>query len=350
MKASVTTGDSKVTLGSVPVPSPGPGQILVKVIAAAQNPSDWMKINHHITTNIPIGHDFAGVVQELGSDVPAGLRKVGERVAGFINGGATNEIGGTFAEYCLADAEVIISLPDDLSFEDAAGLGLAGFTACQTLWQSQKNLPTPSQPAQEPIPILVWAGASAVGQYVIQLAKLSGLQVITTASPKNHSLMKSLGADAVFDYRDPDVSEKIKAYTGNRLSRAIDCISEGDTPKQVAASLNSEGGFVTVVLPAEVPGDNVQSDFPLVYTLHGQAFEHPYPYPAIPEHRELGKRFGKLLTDLLAEGKLRTTPLKLVPNGVADVQQWIDYQKEGKVRAEKITYRIAETPTVPASL
>lgn len=109
-----------------------------------------------------------------------------------------------------------------------------------------------------------------MGQYVIQLAKLSGLQVITTASPKNHTFMKSLGADAVFDYHDPDVSQKIQAYAGNRLSRAIDCISEGDTPKQVAASLGVDGGFVTVVLRAEVPGNNVQSDFPLVFTLFGQ--------------------------------------------------------------------------------
>lgn len=88
------------------------------------------------------------------------------------------------------------------------------------------------------------------------------------------------------------------------------------------------------------------------------------PYPAIPEHYELGKKFGVLLSTLLREKRLKTTPLKLVPNGLADVQQWIQYQKDKKVgyaliwvlttqklikngfqvSAEKITYRISDTP------
>lgn len=120
---------------------------------------------------IPFGHDFAGTIAAIGQDVPQ-HRYIGERVAGFINGcmyisylmfqaiglesdhqlGISLEIGGAFAEYCLADAQVLIKLPDSLSFEDAAGLGLAGMTACQALWQNQK-LPTPHEPMSDPFPV-----------------------------------------------------------------------------------------------------------------------------------------------------------------------------------------------------
>ncbi|KAJ7221004.1 chaperonin 10-like protein [Mycena haematopus] len=185
MKAVVTTGDGTVGLRTVPKPQPGPTQVLVRIFAAAQNPPDHMKITFRSTEGIISGHDFAGRVEAIGTEVPVGVRFVGERIAGFLNGGVDEETGGSFAEYCVADPHVLISLPDSLAYEDAAGLGLAAFTAAQALWISQPGLPTPDAPAATPFPILVWAGASAVGQYTVQLAKLSGLRVITTASPKN---------------------------------------------------------------------------------------------------------------------------------------------------------------------
>ncbi|KAK7469055.1 hypothetical protein VKT23_003548 [Stygiomarasmius scandens] len=333
MKACITTGDGKVALGTAPKPQVGPKQILVKVVAAAQNPPDWYMFQRLISTGVVIGHDFAGIVEEIGSDVPSGVRKLGERVAGLVRGGVKSEWGGSFAEYCVTDAELVVSLPDSLAFEEAPSLGMAGFTACQVLWQSQK-LPTPSEPAKEPSPILVWGGSSSVGQYVIQLAKLSGLEVIATASPRNHDLVKSLGADAVFDYKEEDVSRKIREYTRNKLAYAIDCISEGDTPKLVGDSLGNEGGHVTVLLNVRVPREDVKSEFHLVVTLFGEPFVTSpplYDYPAYPEHRELAKIWVRLLSEQLKLGKLRTTPVKVVPNGLADVPKWIEYHQQGKV-------------------
>jgi hypothetical protein len=62
-----------------------------------------------------------------------------------------------------------------------------------------------------------------------------------------------------------------------------------------------------------------------------KAFEHPMPYAAIPENYEFGKAMAVLLTSLLREGKLKTTPVKLVPNGLNDVGEWLEYMKQGKV-------------------
>jgi len=68
--------------------------------------------------------------------------------------GLAADLGGTFAEYTLADARVVISIPESLSFEDAATLGLAGYTACQTLWQSL-TLPTPLEPTKGHLPVCI---------------------------------------------------------------------------------------------------------------------------------------------------------------------------------------------------
>ncbi|KAJ7454761.1 dehydrogenase [Mycena latifolia] len=346
MQAVVTTGDGRVALRAVPKPQPGPTQVLVRVFAAAQNPPDHMKISFRTTEGVVSGHDFAGRVETLGADVPAGARHVGERVAGFVNGGVDKETGGAFAEYVVADAHVLISLPDSLRYEDAAGLGLAALTAAQALWISQPGLPTPDAPTSTPFPILVWAGASAVGQYTVQLAALSGLQVIATASPRNHALITRLGATAVFDYRDLEAPAKIRALTDNRLAHAVDCISDAGTVRQVAASLGTAGGAVSLVLNEPVPAPGVLAKFSLVYTLLGKEFEHPMPYAADAEHYAFGKRSAALLTRLLAEGKLQTTPVKLVPNGLNEVDEWLEFMKQGKVSGEKITYRVAEDDKV----
>lgn len=72
--------------------------------------------------------------------------------------------------------------------------------------------------------ILIWSGAPGVGLYAIRLAKLSGAEVVTTAGPHSHERLKKLGADAVFDYKDPEVSKKIREW--GTVDFAFDCISK----------------------------------------------------------------------------------------------------------------------------
>ncbi|KAJ3914281.1 dehydrogenase [Lentinula edodes] len=326
MKAVVKTGVGKVALKTTEIPKPGRGQVLVQIYAAAQNPSDCM------FSLVIAGHDFAGVIQQLGLDVPSESRQIGQRVAGFLNGCTSPENGGTFAEYCVADAMLLVDIPDDMSFESASTLGLAAFTACQVLWQSQK-LPTPVDVAKDPFPILVWSGASAVGQYAVQLAKQSGLQVITTASPRNHELLKKLGADAVFDYRDNEVVSKITTFCGdNELNVAIDCASNDESISLIAQCIGDrKESYIALVLPVEVKAKHIRSDFTYVYTLLGKPTRDKYNYPAIPEHYELGKWCAGLLSHLAKQGALSTVPIRVVPNGLADAQYWIEYQEEGKV-------------------
>ena len=130
------------------------------------------------------------------------------------------------------------------------------------------ELPSPFDARSGPQrPILIWGGASSVGQYAIQFAKLGGFRVITTASPKNFDLVKGLGADEVFNYRDESVVESIRAATGNALDIAFDTISEGTTPEQVTGAIGEKGGRVAIALPYESPRPDVKVKFSVAYDL-----------------------------------------------------------------------------------
>jgi len=325
--------ENGITLGITDVPKPGPGQILVKVTAAAQNPSDWKAVKRALDEakyGGTVGNDFAGTVEELGPDVP-GVRKVGGRVAGFISG--TQQGNGSYAEYLVADAELgVVPIPDGWSFEEAAQLGIGPLTALQCLHQSLE-LPSPLEvirPSDPQRAILVWGGASSVGQYAIQFAKLGGLRVLTTTSPKNIGLVRGLGADEVFDYHDEDVVEKIRAATGNALDIAIDTISEGKTTEQVPGAIGDKGGKVAIILPYESPRPDVKVIFS-----YG---------PDLLNRGKNGKWFVDLHKKILATGKIKPNPILIQPNGIAGVKDGLQYMQEGKVSAQKLTYRISDTP------
>ncbi|KAI9456063.1 dehydrogenase [Lactarius psammicola] len=334
------------TFGRKDVPKPGPGQILVKVVAAAQNPTDWKSIGRALkasTYGAIVGNDFAGTVEELGPDVPAGVRTVGERVGGFVAG--TRSANGTFAEYVVAEAEHgIVPIPESWSFEEAAQLGVAPFTAMQCLHQTLE-LSSPFEARSGPQrPILIWGGASSVGQYVIQFAKLGGLRVITTASPKNFDLVKGLGADEVFDYRDESVVENIRATTGNALDIAVDTISDGKTPEQVTSAIGDKGGKVAIILPYESP----RSDVKVKFSMAPDLLDRVRPsFKKFFTDVSNGKWYVDLLTKMLATGKIKPNPVDIQLSGLVSVKGGLQYMQEGKVSAQKITYRIADTPDIP---
>ncbi|KAI0247524.1 zinc-binding oxidoreductase ToxD [Lactifluus subvellereus] len=336
-RAAVVT-ENGVTLGLADVAKPGPRQILVKVAAAAQNPTDCRELTPgYLGKSLGralkaakyggiVGCDFAGTVEELGPDVPEGVRTVGERIAGVIV-----SANGTFSEYLVADAELgTVPIPDSWSFEEAAQLGVAPLTALQCLHESL-GLPSPFETRSGPRrSVLIWGGASSVGQYAIQFAKLGGFHVITTASPKNFDLVRGLGADEVFDYRDENVVEKIRAATGNALDIAVDTVSEGNTPGQVTGAIGDKGGKVATILPYESPRPDVNVIFSSL--------------PNLLKPESNGKWYVDLHKKIFATDKIKPNPILLLPNGIASVKDGLQYMQEGKISAQKITYRIADTP------
>jgi NADPH:quinone reductase-like Zn-dependent oxidoreductase len=190
--------------------------------------------------------------------------------------------GGSYSEYLVAPAHMLITLPDFYSFEDAAQLGISAFTTCQMLWESQVDLPKlfEEPKASEQPTLLVWSGATATGHYVIQYAKLARIKVITTSSPKHFDRLRNLGADLCFDYNDQEVTRKIREATGNDLRHAADCMSETETLKLVNDCMGDKGGVISAIRSGISEGANLQKNVTvrvsMSYNLLGEVRSLPF--------------------------------------------------------------------------
>ncbi|KZV92707.1 GroES-like protein [Exidia glandulosa HHB12029] len=342
-RAVVLLGDSKVEVRDVAKPTPESGEILVKVHAAGLNPTDW---KHALTKNEKFfgavsGCDFAGVVEAIGPDVPAGLRTVGERVAGIVHGSnVLRPSVGAFAEYLVVPATLVFTVPESVSLEVAAAQGVAAITTAQMLWQSQ-SLPTPDAPGDKTAFFLVWSGATGVGQWLIQLAHQSGLRVVTTASLKHTERLKALGAEVVFDYRDPEVAKKIREYTGGKLTSGGICEIKAEDIDTPVAALSDEGGILSVInfLPAKEYPKPVKFPLSLAYHIFGKAIASPVTTAALPHVYEASVGYYKLISRLLAEGKVELVPVRVF-GGLESVSDGFAEMREGRVSGERIVFKI----------
>ncbi|KAH9032324.1 zinc-binding oxidoreductase ToxD [Lactarius hengduanensis] len=342
-RAIVVQQDGSVALREIPVPKPGPDDILVKVVAAAQNPTDWKTAQHGKRAGAVSGCDFSGIVEEIGSNVPQGLRSVGERVAGMVQGGSHHH-HGAFAEYLVTSADFVVHVPDAWSFEDASQLGVAPLTALRVLYDVLK-LPEPlgTSASRVKIPVLISGGATSVGLYATQFAKLSGLYVIATASPRNFDLVRSLGADVVVDYADPLAAAKQIREAAPNLEHAVDCVGEDSSTAITAASLNGKGTIAQITL-RPIPVEGVRTLSSIIFDVIGKDCDWPLPFTASPELTEIGRKLVRLLSEVVAKTNLRPNPALIQPLGLASVAEGFRYMSEGKVSAQKVIYRVADTP------
>lgn len=193
-------------LVDVEKPTPAADQVLIKVVAASANPLDWhlMRADPFLVRlsngffrpkQHSIGADIAGVIEAVGKDIKE--FKVGDAVFGDIG-------AGSFAEYALAKEKHIVFKPNNISFEEAAAIPVAGITALQGL-RDKKAL----RPGQH---VLINGASGGIGTYAVQIAKSMGLQVTGVCSTRNLELVKSLGADHVIDYTKTNFTEAGQTY------------------------------------------------------------------------------------------------------------------------------------------
>jgi len=348
MKAIKVTAPGKPEIQDVPLPKLRDDYILVKVKAVALNPTDWK----HITVpglaeqgkGCTAGCDYMGTVVQVGPKVTKSF-KPGDRVAGFTHGvNAVEKEDGCFAQYAVAKGDVQCKLPDNLSDEDAATLGVGVTTVGQGLYQSL-GLPLPGSGQKADYPLLVYGGSTATGSLAIQFAVLSGAKVVTTCSPRNFPFVKALGAAEAFDYNDPECAKKIREYTDDKLTKVFDCISEGDSPKISSEAISSKGGVVSYLLNPKHDRTDVENKATLGYTITGEAFKFfgGMDVPAKPQDFEFGKTFWELATKLLASQQLTVHPTKVGSGGLQGVLKGLDELREGKVSGVKLVYKIDET-------
>ena len=196
------------------VPAPKEGQIVIEIKASGINFADIMarEGRYPAVPSAPFcpGFEVAGTVSQRGDGVQG--HQLGERVMGVVPSGG-------YAQYAVLDAASAYVLPDSLDFAPASALLIQGLTAYFLL--ETGNL----QPGQT---VLIPGAAGGVGSLAVQIAKLKGAgKVIGLASPSKHDLVRSLGADAVFDYTQPGWSKSVIAEAGEAgVSVFLD--SQGD--------------------------------------------------------------------------------------------------------------------------
>jgi NADPH:quinone reductase-like Zn-dependent oxidoreductase len=195
-----------LTVERIAKPVPKQGQILIKVRAASVNPFEW-----HMTTGKPyLVHLFRGLGApdhpRLGNDVSGVVEAVGPGVTQFKPGDELfGDIGGGLAEYALVRADGdIAKKPAELTFEEAAGIPIAGVTALQGL-RDHGHLAAGQK-------VLINGASGGVGTYAIQIAKSMGAEVTAVCSTRNLDLVRSIGADHVIDYTKQDFTEGNERY------------------------------------------------------------------------------------------------------------------------------------------
>jgi NADPH:quinone reductase-like Zn-dependent oxidoreductase len=342
--ATPTTGKASV-VSDAPIPTLRPDYINIKTMAVALNPTDWKHITF-VDKPTTIGCDYAGIVEEVGSAVTQPFKK-GDRVAGFVHGGNLVHLeDGAFGEHLTAKGDIQIKIPDNVSFEEAATLGVGITTVGQALYQALA-LPLPDTPSKHRFPILIYGGSTATGALAIQFAKLSGLEVVTTCGEHNFGYVKGIGADAAFDYKSSSVGEDIRKYTGNRLYHAFDCISEGASPQICADALSTNSATnkpkYTTLLPVKNPRGDVELITTLAYTAVGEDFHiRGMDVKAKKDDLEFATKFWQLSSKLLAEEKFRVHQIDLRSGGLDGILQGLDDLRYGRVSGRKLVYRLSD--------
>lgn len=203
-------------LTEIETPVPAPGEVLVRLSHSGVNPSDAKAragarpgVTKPPFTRIIPHSDGAGVIEAVGDGVdPA---RLGQPV--WIWNGQWQRPFGTAADYITLPGEQAVPLPEDVSPETGATLGIPGLTACHTVFGG-------GEVAGQTL--LVSGGAGAVGHNAVQLAKWGGATVIATCAPASAARVLDAGADHVFDYADPDLAAQILAASGGGIDRAVE--------------------------------------------------------------------------------------------------------------------------------
>ncbi|WP_341395400.1 NADP-dependent oxidoreductase [Arthrobacter sp. G119Y2] len=237
-------GPEALTAMEVPEPHAGPGEVRIRVKAAAVSPTDTVlraggQGKGDIGMPAVPGMDAAGIIDEVNG---ADGWQVGDRVMTIAL--PLGAHGGAYAEYLVAPADSLAHIPDGTDFAEASTLPMNGLTAVQTL--EKLNL----QPGQS---LAVTGAAGTLGNYLVQLAKQAGLVVVADAAGKDRALVADLGPDYMVE-RGDDAAQHIREF----FPDGVDALADAAVMNEKAVpAVKDGGGFATFRWWQENPGRGV---------------------------------------------------------------------------------------------
>lgn len=316
-----------------PIPKLGDYEILVNNKAIGLNPIDWkgkkygFGIYHFPWIN---GRESSGVVVKKGKSVDG--FEIGDRVIISSTSYRDNRTS-TFQQYTAIDSRLAWKLPDSFSFEDGATVGVGLVTAGVLLYNSFK-LELNEKAKTKDATLLLWGGATVVGLYVTQLAKIHGLKVISVASLENELYIKSLGVDVVIDrYLDTsEISKKVLEAAKDGIDYGIDCVSKEtstvviDILSKSSKLKNARPIFAGIVsIPKYVPEDISHKEV-IIKKFH--------------EDVNFGKSLVDTTTGFLSSGQIQPVRYKSYHGGLHKIDDALKELESLGARAEKYVVSI----------
>ncbi|KAI0705979.1 GroES-like protein [Cerioporus squamosus] len=336
-------------LQKVPTPQPASGQVLVKIVAAGIMPADWKIPTWGLWEDsypMVLGFDGAGVVEDVGPDV-TGFSK-GDRV---IFQGWRDEPGhavrGSFQQYLAVPTYIVSKLPDRIPFEEGVTIFSPMSTVANSLYSHKPG--TESLRMSPPWEdgrgkyagksFFVNGGATQVGQFALQWAKLSGFSpIIATASLHNTELLKSQGATHVIDRKLPHdkAIEQIKTIAGDLVDISYETVVEEDTITLSAAAVRP-GGQLVVILPGKEPLIQKLSEPKEVQWIIARGLQST--------EQNKGALSGLLpkLPGLIEEGVIKATPHEVLRGGLRAVPAGLKRLRNNQVSGVRLIMHPHET-------
>ncbi|KAF5703471.1 polyketide synthase enoylreductase [Fusarium mundagurra] len=343
MKEAYIDKDLNVEIRDVPMPTAGPGELLIRTVVSGTNPKDW-KIPK-LMGGDPANHgdDIAGYIEAVGEGV-TGFRP-GDRVAAFHQMFAPY---GSYAEYSVAAAKSAFHLPDATTFEESATIPLASMTAALGVYQ-RLQLPLPWNSVTVPTPLVVNGAATAVGAFAIKFASLSNVHPIIAIAgngiPFVNTLLGKSKGDIIIDYRQGAeyVNEELRKVAERHvISYAGVTVSDEASLKMLSKVVSADNGRIMSVIPKD---DEVTQGITVLGSNVGHIHE------AAKEGFKVGNaEFGAAIYNLvslgLADGWFSGHPYEVAEGGLAGLEGALKDLEAGKVSAKKYVLRLAETPHV----
>ncbi|KAJ4418657.1 putative secondary metabolism biosynthetic enzyme [Gnomoniopsis sp. IMI 355080] len=324
----------------------GPGEVAIKITATAINPVDWKIRDYKVfIKDYPavLGSDAAGTIAAVGPEVTTGFA-VGDRV--FFQGIIGNYDASTFQQYCKIPAALVAKTPSSITDDEAAGVSLATVAVMTGFYDTTGHgLAAPwdanGEQAGKGKAIVILGGSSSVGQYAIQMAKISGFdKIITNTSAKHVDHLKSLGADVVLDRATHSSPADFKAAVGDvPLAFVFDAISGKDTQRlgvQILDATKTEGSHVVTVQGADAEAKELgqtQETKVDVKQVLGLGSSPALRYLTEPLVKNLGGEDG-----YIAKGRFAPNRPLVVPGGLGGLEDALAKNKKG-VSGEKVVIR-----------
>ncbi|CAN8095556.1 unnamed protein product [Discula destructiva] len=323
------------------------GEVAIKITATAINPVDWKMRDYRVFLKdypAELGSDAAGVIAAVGPEVPADSVAVGDRV--FFQGILGNYDSCTFQQYCKMPAALVAKTPANITDDQAAGISLATVAVVTGFYDATGHgLAAPwtegGEAAGKGKAIVILGGSTSVGQYAIQLAKISGFEkIITNSSAKHVEYLKSLGAHVVLDRATHSTADDFKAaIAGLPLAFVFDSVSEKDTQilgVQILGATKTEGSHVVTVqgVNAEAKELGQAQEIKVeVKQVLGLGSSPKLRYLSEPLVKNLGGEDG-----YIAKGRFVPNRPIVVAGGLSGAEDALARNKQG-VSGEKVVIR-----------